>query len=230
MDAVADAGPDSRTVWGLAAGYHPDYRATMKSRTVSLGASFSAFLRSVGLAVTGGQRGTISAVREQSLRISQCRFTTQWTSTDTTQQVIANTQIVDRLELLRAGRDEWLEHVELSERFPEHLREDAVPLDRRGIAYLSGSSLGLDLYTLLAYRLPRLDHDLHLRWSALQEQRGTAERTTNTLAARIREVMPDVMTAHPHAKADLTPHGLLLKPSAPAVPKATVHGSSLVEA
>jgi hypothetical protein len=24
MDAVADAGPDSRTVWGLAAGYHPD--------------------------------------------------------------------------------------------------------------------------------------------------------------------------------------------------------------
>ena len=108
----------------------------MKSRTVSLGASFSAFLRSLGQAVTGGQRGTISAVREQSLRISQCRFMMQWTSTDTTQQVIANTQIVDRLELWRAGRDAWLEHVELSERFHEHLREHAVPLDRRGIAHL----------------------------------------------------------------------------------------------
>ena len=34
------------------------------------------------------------------------------------------------------------------------------------------SSLGLDLYTLLAYRLPRLDRDLHLRWSTLQEQLG----------------------------------------------------------
>ena len=201
----------------------------MKSRAVSLGASFSAFLRSLGLAVTGGRRGTISAVREQLLRISQCRFTMQWISTDTTQQVIANTQIVDRLELWR-GRDEWLEHVELSEQFHEHLREHAVPLDRRGIAHLSGSSLGLDLYTLLAYRLPRLDRDLHLRWSALQEQLGTAERTTNTLAARIREIMADVMTAYPHARVDLTPHGLLLKPSAPAVPKATVRGFNQFDA
>jgi Plasmid encoded RepA protein len=201
----------------------------IKSRTVNLGASFSAFLRSLGLAVTGGQRGTISAVREQSLRISQCRFTMQWNSTDATQKVIANTQIVDRLELWRAGKDEWLEHVELSERFHEHLREHAVPLDRRGIAHLSGSSLGLDLYTLLAYRLPRLDRDLHLRWSTLQEQLGTAERTTNTLAARMREVMPDVLTAYPHAKVELTPHGLLLKPSLPAVPKATGRGFSLIE-
>jgi len=179
--------------------------------------------------VTGGQRGTISAVREQSLRISQCRFTMQWNSTDTTQKVIANTQIVDRLELWRAGKVEWLEHVELSQRFHEHLREHAVPLDRRGIAHLSGSSLGLDLYTLLAYRLPRLDRDLHLRWGTLQEQLGTAERTTNTLAARMREVMPDVLTAYPHAKVELTPHGLLLKPSLPAVPKATERGFSLIK-
>jgi predicted acyl esterase len=61
---------------------------------------------------------------------SRCRFTMQWTSTDTTQQVIANTQIVDRLELWRAGRNEWLEHVELSKRFHEHLREHAVLPDR----------------------------------------------------------------------------------------------------
>jgi hypothetical protein len=39
----------------------------------------------------------------------------------------------DRLELWRAGKDEWLEHVESSERFHEHLREHAVPLDRRAL-------------------------------------------------------------------------------------------------
>jgi len=88
----------------------------------------------------------------------------------------------------------------------------------------------LDVYTLLAYRLPRLERDLHLRWSALQEQLGSAEKTTNTLAARIREVMPEVLTAYPHAKVDVTPHGLLLKPSAPAVPKVMVKGCRLVEA
>ena len=46
----------------------------LRSRTVNLGASFSAFMRSLGLAVTGGKRGTIGAVREQSLRIALCNL------------------------------------------------------------------------------------------------------------------------------------------------------------
>jgi hypothetical protein len=201
----------------------------MKSRTVCLGASFSAFLRSLGLAVTGGKRGTIASVREQSIRISQCSFTMQWSAASTSGEraVVANSRIVDRLELWRSGREEWSETVELSECFHAHLREHAVPLDRRGLGHLSGSSLGLDLYALLAYRLPRLERDIHLRWVALQEQLGSAEKTTNTLAARIREVMPDVHTAYPHAKIELTSHGLLLKPSPPAVPRTTVNGVRL---
>src|SRR5215213_426761 len=44
----------------------------LKSRTVSMGASMSAWIRSLGLAVTGGSRGTIAAVREQVLRIARC--------------------------------------------------------------------------------------------------------------------------------------------------------------
>jgi len=187
-------------------------------------------MRSLGLAVTGGKRGTIGAVREQSLRIAQCRFTMQWTGEPGTgpQHVVANTQIVDRLELWSAERNGWSETVELSEQFHTHLREHAVPLDRRGIAHLSGNSLGLDLYALFAYRLPRLKGDIHLRWSALLEQIGAAEKTTNTLAQRIREVMPDVLTAYPHAKVEVTPHGLLLKPSQAAVPKTMVNGVRLI--
>jgi hypothetical protein len=204
----------------------------LKSRTVNLGASFSAFMRSLGLAVTGGKRGTIGAVREQALRIAQCRFTMQWDEAHSAGEgraIIANTSIVDGLELWRAGGQEWAETVELSERFHAHLREHAVPLDKRGIAHLSANSLGLDLYALFAYRLPRLERDVHLRWGALQAQIGSAERTTNTLAQRIREVMPDVMTAYPHANVEVTAHGLLLKPSQPAVPKSAVPGFRLME-
>lgn len=200
----------------------------MRSRTVNLGTSFSAFMRSLGLAVTGGKRGTIGAVREQSLRIAQCRFTMSWTGESGT-SIVANTQIVDRLELWNADRQNWCETVELSERFHAHLREHAVPLDRRGLAHLSANSLGLDLYALFAYRLPRLERDVHLRWVSLLEQIGAAERTTNTLAQRIRDVMPDVLTAYPHAKVEVTPHGLLLKPSPAAVPKTAVPGFKLIE-
>src|SRR3712207_7587267 len=46
----------------------------------SLGPSMSAWIRSLGLPVTGGPRGTIQAIREQSLRIARCEFTLQWTA------------------------------------------------------------------------------------------------------------------------------------------------------
>jgi replication initiator protein len=203
----------------------------IRSRTVNLGASFSAFMRSLGLAVTGGQRGTIGAVREQSLRIAQGSFTMQWTENEATgdRTVISNTRIVDRFEFWKSDRNGWSESVELSEQFHAHLREHAVPLDKRGIAHLSANSLGLDLYALFAYRLPRLNQPVHLRWSMLQGQIGSSERTTNTLAQRVREVLPDVFTAYPHANVEVTPHGLLLKPSHPAVPKTTVSGFRLIE-
>ncbi len=204
----------------------------LKSRTVNLGASFSAFMRSLGLAVTGGTRGTIGAVREQALRIAQCRFTMQWDEANSAGEgraIIANTSIVDGLELWKADGKQWAETVELSEKFHSHLQEHAVPLDKRGLAHLSANSLGLDLYALLAYRLPRLEREVHLRWGALQAQIGSVERTTNTLAVRIREVMPDVLTAYPHAQIDVTSHGLTLKPSKPAVPKTMVGGFKLLE-
>jgi hypothetical protein len=204
----------------------------MKSRTVNLGSSLSAWLRSLGLAVTGGPRGTITAVREQSVRIARCAFSMQWTSSvpDGGQRtVISDTRIVEGMEMWRAGRGtEWSSTVELSERFHTHLREHAVPLDRRGIAHLSANSLGLDLYTLFAYRLPKLQRDLHLRWSALQEQIGSDESSMKSLAQRIREVMADVLVAYPHAKVEVTRHGLLLKPSKPAVPKTSVNGYQLI--
>ena len=200
----------------------------LKSRTVSLGPSLSAFLRSLGLPVSGGPRGSIVAIREQSLRIARCTMTMQWTDKNEAgdeRTLIADTRIVDGMELWRsASGEEWCGTVELSERFHDQLRQHAVPLDRRGIAHLAGNSLGLDLYALLAYRLPKLQREVHLRWNALQAQIGANEREAFNLAHQIRGVMPDVLTAYPHAQIEITPHGLLLKPSQPAVPRTAVSG------
>jgi replication initiator protein len=205
----------------------------MRSRTVSLGPTLSAFLRSLGLPVSGGPRGSIQAIREQSLRIARCTFTMQWTDTDadgSERTLISDSKIVDGLELWRSARGEdWTGTVELSARFHEHLREHAVPLDKRGIAHLSGNSLGLDLYALFAYRLPRLPREVHLRWAHLKAQLGAELKETKELARRVREVMPDVVTAYPHANVEATSTGLVLRPSRPAVPKTTVRGFRLIQ-
>jgi hypothetical protein len=205
----------------------------VKSRTVSMGPSLSAWLRSLGLPVSGGPRGSIQAIREQTLRIARCSMTMQWTDRNEAgdeRTLIADTRIVDGMELWRSvSGEDWCGTVELSERFHGQLRQHAVPLDRRGIAHLAGNSLGLDLYALLAYRLPRLQRDIHLRWNVLQAQIGSNEREAFNLAQRVRNVMPDVLTAYPHAKVEITPHGLLLKPSTAAVPKTASRGFRLIE-
>ncbi|MFX5987632.1 replication protein RepA, partial [Acinetobacter baumannii] len=88
------------------------------------------------------------------------------------------------------GRERWPTHVELSREFHEHLRNHAVPLDRRAIAKLAGNSMALDLYATLAYRLPRLEQPVHLRWAQLQSQFGTEIEATRTFAQRLRKVLP----------------------------------------
>jgi hypothetical protein len=205
----------------------------MKGRTVSLGRNLSAFLRSLNLPVSGGPMGSITSVREQCLRIARCTFTMQWTDNAGPagrRAIVQDTKIVDGLELWTSGSgQEWSGTVELSERFQEHLREHAVPLDKRALSELSDNSLGLDLYTLFAYRLRRLEKPLHIRWAQLQSQIGTAYVRPRVLGTKIANVLPDVISVYPEAKVELTTTGITLHPSPPAVPdKTIVNGFKLI--
>jgi hypothetical protein len=189
---------------------------------VQLGDSLSAWIRALGLTVTGGRNGSITGIREQALRIARCRFTLDWTGPGGTRGV-RDIQIVRGLEIAAADADGtvWPKSVYLDPEFQAHLAEHAVPLDRRAIAHLAGNSLGLDLYALFAYRLPRLAMPgLHLSWRALQDQLGS-QGSTKEIARRIRESLPDVLAVYPEAKVEVTRHGLMLRMSPPSVPRET---------
>ena len=204
----------------------------LKSRTVNLGPNLSAFMRSLGLAVTGGKNGSIAATKEQVLRIARCSFSLQWSDADAdgTTTHFTDHRIVDGLDLWQAGRgDRWDGTVQLSERFHAELQEHSVPLDKRAVAELKNHSLGLDLYTLFAYRLPRLRDSLHLRWRVLQSQVGSEETAMKELARRVRGVMPLVMGVYPHAKVEVTPTGLTMRRSEPPVPSRAVRGYRVIE-
>ncbi|WP_380070564.1 replication protein RepA [Dankookia sp. GCM10030260] len=208
----------------------------VRSRIVSLGPSMSAWIRSLGLPVTGGPRGTIQAIREQSLRIARCEFTLQWTARTAAgvdETIIRDQRLVSGLSLWH-GQEEgdgarWQATVELTREFHDHLRDHAVPLMRDAIAHLKDNSLGLDLYTLLAYRLQRLEQPLLLRWQALAAQVGSDTGRTSHLAQRVKAVLPDVLAVYPDAKVEVVRHGLRLLPSKPPVPRTLVGGFRVVE-
>src|SRR4051812_4958735 len=208
----------------------------VRGRTVSLGPSMSAWIRSLGLPVTGGPRGTIQAIREQSLRIARCEFTLQWTARTAAgvdETIIRDQRLVSGLSLWHGqeGGDgvRWQATVELTREFHDHLREHAVPLVRDAIAHLKDNSLGLDLYTLLAYRLQRLEQPLLLRWQALAAQVGSDTGRTSHLAQRVKAVLPDVLAVYPDAKVEVVRHGLRLLPSKPPVPRTLIGGFRVVE-
>ena len=143
--------------------------------------------------------------------------------------IIADTKIIDGMELWNATSDDWSATVELGEKFHSHLLEHAVPLDKRGISLLSGNSLALDLYALFAYRLPKLQRDLTMTWSMLQNQVGSEYAENKWIARKVREVMPEVIRAYPHARVEVGRYGLLMKPSPPSVPREMVNGYRMIE-
>jgi hypothetical protein len=202
----------------------------IKSRSISLGPSMTAWIRSLGIPVTGGARGSIRAIREQALRISRCSFTFQWDQVETQESIIHDQQLVEGgLHLWAAEEGSFFpKAVTLTPQFFDHLRNHAVPLDPRAIAYLKGSPLCLDLYVWLAHRLPRLSRSIEIPWLLLAQQFGSAYQSTAAFAYRIKAVLPEVLAVYDGARVDITAKGLSIQPSLPAVPasKAYLQGAA----
>lgn len=208
----------------------------LKSRTVSLGRNLSSFLRSLGLEVRGGPRGTIRPIREQTLRIGRCTFTMQWDSEGAggKRTVITDSNIVEGMEIRNISSEDWSGEVQLAVRFHENLLEHAVPLDKRGIAMLSDNSLALDLYALLAHRLPRLNAPLKISWAQLLSQLGSVSDVRD-FTRRVRALLPHIARAYPAARIEPSDPErgrsgyLMLYPSPPPVPKKMISGFTAIE-
>lgn len=202
----------------------------LKSQTVELGPSQTAFIRSLGLPVNGGPRGSIAMVREQTMRISRCNFVMQWddiAEDNRTRQTIIDARITEDMEFWSSEDGGWEGAIKLNDRFHQHLLQHSVPLDKRAIAHLSGSSLSLDLYSLLAYRLPRLNKELYFSWQSLQHQIGAEFNRAYDLRKKTMSALHDVLAVYPNANVEVVNGGLLLKPSESAVKKTTVRGITL---
>lgn len=188
-----------------------------RSRVVPLGPSMSSWLRALGLAVTGGERGTIRAVREQALRLSRCMITLRFSDEDGS-VAIKDRRIMEGLTLWATDEGQsFPTEVELDRTFFEHLCEHAVPLDERAIGYLKGSALGLDLYAWLTHRLPRLRAPLRLNWHQLQCQFGVEDGSPRKLGQLIRHMLHDVLAVYPEARVDIVPGGVILHPANPSI-------------
>jgi hypothetical protein len=101
------------------------------------------------------------------------------------------------------------------------MHQHAVPIDLRAVA-ATRSTVRLDLYMFLTYRLNSLRRPVRLPWSALLAQIGIQPPEGNAAALRAPPAcgrLRDVLLLYPGARVQMTETGVELRPSPPAVPR-----------
>lgn len=189
------------------------------SRDVELGGSLRAFLGRLGITV-GGK--TTKLVREQAERISRCRLTfhaaRQGGSLLVNQNIVDVAMFVD--DPSNAGQGTlFVETARLGEIFFLQLKKHAVPLDEAAIRHIRNSSMALDVYCWLAYRLHSLSAPKPITWAALAGQFGAGIKLRKHFKPAFFESLYLAQAVYRDAKVEVTETGLILFPSPPPVRK-----------
>lgn len=195
-----------------------------RERIVELGDSTRQFLQHLGMATSGGKRGSYAAMHRQMAALATCRLTLGMHADG--RAVTVKGDPIQRFEawpvhrFAEVSRTLWPGRLELSQAFYDSLIGHAVPLDAEAIAALRHSALGLDIYAWLAHRLRRVTapQGVMLSWDNLQDQFGQEYLVRKDFKRQFSHTLQQVLAAYPGARVDEVNGGLLLRACQPPVP------------
>ena len=201
-----------------------------RSPVIAVADSLSGFMREMGFAVTGGERGTIGAFKEQLARLAACSMQIGlWDGRES-----ASTLTVPpfrRLELWRpqsadksgekgAGEGDarlaWQREVQFHQDFYESLIRHALPVDIRAARAFSGSARKLDLLFWVGYRLRALQRPLRLTWDNLHRQFGADNASMRSFRQAFKADLAGLQEVFPRLPVSLDERGMLLLPADPS--------------
>ena len=188
---------------------------------VELGRSMKSWMIRMNL-TTGGK--TYQLVTEQARRISSCRLTFFTDRENGTERRHNGAFVQDAITFASVIDDDepslWQDRVRLDPSFWRSLKEHPVPVREEAIRAIGTRSLAIDVYIWLAYRLHSLSKSTPVSWASVHAQFGAGFRLARQLKPTFIEALNMALAVYPEAHADADKQGLILHPSAPAVPKA----------
>ena len=190
---------------------------TKRSRDVYLGRNFTEWMRRLGYqTVSYGPRGTANLMREQVDRLLACEWQIRWDGEDSGDNAFAvrDVKISNEYGGSLDKNGAFAREIRMSEAFYSHLIDHAVPLNEIAIRELKGTPTALDLYTYLAYRLPRIASDKGqiISWDQLAKHLGN-DADSKRFRQTVRETMQLVSAVYPNANVDLSGRKVVLHPS-----------------
>lgn len=200
-----------------------------KSRHIVLGATFTDWMRRMGYkTMSYGPRGSATLVRQQLDRLLACEWMIRWDGEDANGDKefgIKEIKLTTEYTGVESKSGAFMREIVLTEGFFEHLRQHAVPLNEHAIRQLRDSPTALDLYTWLAYRLPRIGRrPATLSWQQLAVHFGNDGRNIRKFRQTVRDAWErQVSAVYPEARADFDSTIIRLHPSPPPLQQARVH-------
>ncbi len=192
------------------------------SREVRLGATFTDWMRHMGYrTISYGPRGSATLIRQQLDRLLACEWIIRWDGegADGAKEFgIKEIKLSDEHIGYDTAKGGFGRDLKLTEGFFEHLRQHAVPLDETAIRQLRKSPTALDLYTWLAYRLPRLNPRRPgiLSWQQLAVYFGNDGKNIRKFRQTVRDAWErQVSVVYPEARADFNASLIAFTPPLP---------------
>lgn len=204
------------------------------SRDVELGTTLTDWMRRMGYqTISYGPRGSATLVRQQLDRLLACEWIIRWDGENADgskefgiREIKLSTEYVGSNGCAGGfGRE-----IRLTEGFFEHLRQHAVPLDENAIRQLRESPTALDLYTWLAYRLPRINsrRPATLSWQQLAVHFGNDGSHIRKFRQTVRDAWDrQVSAVYPEARAEFDATLIRLHASPAPLNRTIVMGAAL---
>lgn len=186
-----------------------------------LGSSLTAFMSELGLKTTGGRWGTIWRLRDQIRRLFSASVSATYDDGIAASGIGFNIAREYRLwwdPKSPTQTDLWQSTVTLGLDFFNEIIARPVPIDMRALQALKSSSMALDLYCWLTYRLSYLKHETEIPWVLLQNQFGSNYAKTKQgrfeFKRKLLNQLRKVAVVYDGAsKMNIGKHGLILSPS-----------------
>lgn len=186
--------------------------------TLDVGPSFHRFLRhELGVYCTGGESGGLTTYTRQATRLFRSTFSVRRTYRG---EVIHYDQM-PVVEQVGGGQFDETASLQIGPAFRAQCQRHAFPIDLRAVRALR-STRSLDLYLLLAYRLPQLSHPVTLSWEDVRCHLGSSANLSTraglaAFRAEIAECLRAVVYLYPKALVSVGLKGLTLRHSPPPI-------------
>jgi hypothetical protein len=162
-----------------------------KSPIIEIEDSLTAFMRAMGLKVTGGKNGSLNSFKQQINALAACTMSIGLF--DGTKASTVSSKPFSKLDVWFQKDPTqpmlWPSTLTFSPEFYQTLTKHALPVNMHAVRAFSASARKLDLLFWLGFRINSIEKSTVISWTALQEQFGEGySRMDNFQRDFVREI------------------------------------------